>query len=434
MQLYNFFKDRNPNKIYLQTEKAAYTYDDLFEFIDDFEESFLREELSVIALKIEDQALLIFCIWACIYHDQSFILLPSQLNETLEKKLLIEAACFKVITTKEVKKTAPFLIEFITSYQVKEVIPTYGKKALPTIGFISSGTTGTPKLIWNTYEQIQTSLESIHKHNYMPYCAHQHVLISPFLTHSYGFSALLEYSQGNSTIIIPSEASFSGLFRLIAKKEMQSRITAIEAVPYFYKQLLVFKNKIHFSNLIHIGFGGDFVPDTLLKSLREIYLEASFSIRYGISEIPSLIGLNTFTILENNTNSYAILPEYTISIDTANEGEIIVNNTIATGDIGILENNRLKIMDRKSSFIKIKGYKVSPNAIENCILNASSIEDVYVYNKDDKLIANVIPKVSFDKIALTNYLRSKLPLYALPDIIKEVTAIDRTITGKIIRN
>jgi hypothetical protein len=52
----------------------------------------------VIALKIEDQAVLTFCIWACLYYEQFFILLPSKLDEILEKSLLYEAYCFKAIT------------------------------------------------------------------------------------------------------------------------------------------------------------------------------------------------------------------------------------------------------------------------------------------------------------------------------------------------
>lgn len=433
MLLYNFLANRKPDAIYLQTDKAAYTYAEWFSFVNDFEKQFLANTNEIIALKIKDQALLAFCNWSCIIHRKTFVLLPFEIDRNLEESLLLEASCTLVITPKEHVSSA-FTVNDLTSYRIKEQTATAEQPNLAKIGFVSSGTTGIPKLIWNTHQQIGVSLESIRMNDCMPYCNDQHVLISPFLTHSYGFSALLEYTQGNSTIYIPSEATFAGIFRLMAKKEVQSKITAIEGVPYFYKQLLVFKKKIHFSNLKHIGFGGDFVHDSLLKSLREVYLDVSFSVRYGVSEIPSVIGLNTFTRLEDNTNSYTILPIY--NIDSTDE--IMIQNMydtteIATGDIGFMETGRLCIVDRKASFLKVKGYKVSPNHIEKVCLDAEMIQDVQVFTKNDALIAHIIPLENYDKVALKNYLRSHLPTYALPDSIKEVKTIERTNTGKIIR-
>jgi acyl-coenzyme A synthetase/AMP-(fatty) acid ligase len=437
MLLYNFLANRKHDAIYLKTEKAAYTYAELFSFVHDFEKIFLKDTNEIIALKIKDQALLVFCSWACIMHQKSFVLLPFQIDSNLEESLLTEASCNLLITSKE-KLSESFGVEDLTSQHIKEKTEEKEQPYISKVGFISSGTTGKPKLIWNTSQQLGTSLETTREHEFMPYTKAQHVLISPFLTHSYGFSALLEYTQGNSTILIPSEASFAGIFRLMAKKKIQSQITAIEGVPYFYKQLLVFKKKIHFSNLKHIGFGGDFVHDSLLKSLREVYQNVSFSVRYGISEIPSVIGLNRFTSLENNTNSYALLPLYAIQIATENDNEILVNYTddstqIATGDIGSLENNQLIIIDRKASFLKVKGYRILPNYIEKTILASEMIQEVQVFAKNDSLTAHIIPHKNYQKTELINYLRSKLPNYALPNSIKEVETIERTSTGKIRR-
>ncbi|MBC8757662.1 acyl--CoA ligase [Kordia sp. YSTF-M3] len=438
MNLYDLLTNRKPTETYLQTESASYTFAELFQFVDDFEKEFFDESDQIIALKIKNQALLVFCIWSCIKHKKSFVLLPFQLDATLEESLLREASCRFVITMKEEKVGASFSVNDLTSYQTKGQSENHQTIEKASIGFISSGTTGKPKLIWNTFQQVEKSLDAIRSHDFMPYCNEQQVLISPFLTHSYGFSALLEYTLGNSTIIIPSEASFTSVFHLINNKKIQVLATAIEGVSYFYKQLLVFKKKIHFSNLQHIGFGGDFVHDSLLKSLCEIYNDVSFSVRYGVSEIPSVIGLNRFTSLENNTKSYTILPLYAIQIATENDDEILVNYTddstqIATGDIGVFENNQLTIIDRKASFLKVKGYKISPNFVEKTILDFEMIQEVQVFAKNDSLIAHIIPHKNYQKTELINYLRSKLPNYALPNSIKEVETIERTSTGKIRR-
>ena len=433
MFLQNFITNKNPNAVYLHTEKAAYTYADMSAFVVSFAQTFLEDTNEVVALKVNDQALLAGCIWACLQHEQSFVLLPFQIDSALEKRQLSEALCTVVITSKE-SLSEELDIHNLTSYRIKENSEKLKNESVPKIGFVSSGTTGMPKLIWNTFAQLQASLDCISQEQLMPYCEQQHVLLTPFLTHSYGFSALLEYTLGNSTIYLPSEASFAGLFRLLAKKDIQAKITAVEGVPYLYSQLLVLQKKIRFPNVQHLGFGGDFVHDTLLQALHNLYPKASYSVRYGISEIPSVIALNTFDTTEKNTHSYKILPCYSITIDE----EIVVHSKelftpIYTGDVGYVKNDRLHIEGRYTSFIKVKGYKVSPNFVENALLNSQMIQEARVFLKNDTLIADVISTEKVDKVALKTYLRSQLPPYAVPDMIKEVESIRRTNTGKISR-
>ncbi|WP_046745902.1 AMP-binding protein [Kordia zhangzhouensis] len=433
MQLQTLLQHKNPNVVYLHTEKAAYTYADMSAFVVSFTQTFLEDTNEVIALKINDQALLMGCIWACIQHAQSFVVLPFQTTPVLEKALLSEALCDLVVTSKEIL-FEKLDVRNLTTYHIKVQTERPKRKHISKIGFVSSGTTGTPKLIWNTFAQFETSLECISKEQLMPYCKQQHVLLTPFLTHSYGFSAMLEYTLGNSIIYLPSEASFAGLFRLLAKKEIQAKITAVEGVPYLYSQLLVLQQKIRFPNVQHLGFGGEFVHDVLLQTLHDLYPKASYAIRYGISEIPSVIALNTFTTLEENTHSYEILPCYSITIDE----EMVVHSKelftpIYTGDVGYVKNDRLHIEGRYSSFIKVKGYKVSPTYVENALLNSQMTQEAHVFLKNDTLIAYVISTEKVDKVALKTYLRNQLPPYAVPDIIKEVESISRTSTGKINR-
>jgi acyl-coenzyme A synthetase/AMP-(fatty) acid ligase len=127
----------------------------------------------IITLKIQNQALLIFCVWACIKHEKSFVLLPFQLDATLEVTLLQEASCSFIITTKNEKIDTAFSVKDLTSYQIKNRSEKHQITQKKSIGFISSGTTGKPKLIWNTFQQFEKSLEAIRTHNFMPYCKEQ---------------------------------------------------------------------------------------------------------------------------------------------------------------------------------------------------------------------------------------------------------------------
>ena len=442
MRLYDVLAKRANAKLpYILTADSTYSQEVIETYIHHIETRFILQHKGAITLKIADQFLLVCVIWACIKNDKSFILLPEKIGEVQENSLMKQALSTCILTNKNPVslKEKPAIDNLVL--KERNTQKTVVKKE-PSIAFISSGTTGTPKLIWVSYKQCTIALQAINEHTFMPYTTNAIVLISPLLTHSYGFSCLLEYTMNNATLVLPRQGSMLGLFRLITKKELQRVITTIEGVPYFYKQLQVLKDKIKFRALLHLGFGGDFVEDTLIKFFKKHYPIITFSIRYGISEIPSVISLITFSKPECQDMYGMVLPIYEIEIETKEnkkEGEVIVHakkdfsTAIDTGDIGLLKTGKLKIVGRKTSFVKVKGYKISYIHIEDAIRSAKFVSDVKVTVKDDRITSYIIPKEGYDKGDIEVYLQAKLPPYAMPDAIIKVTEIERTITGKIIR-
>jgi long-chain acyl-CoA synthetase len=75
--------------------------------------------------------------------------------------------------------------------------------------------------------------------------------------------------------------------------------------------------------------------------------------------------------------------------------EIIKNNWIYTGDIGIYENGFLKITDRKKELFKISGGKyVAPLPIENKIKESPFIEQIMVLGANEKYVgALIVPSI-----------------------------------------
>ncbi len=446
MELYDVLLKRiDANQPYLGIGNTTYSQTEIEKYIHCIEEKFLILNKDVITLKIEDQFLLICAIWACIKSKKSFVLLPDKIEKKQENKLMQQALSNSKLTliTKIDLNKEPSINDLII--EQKEVnLPTKITERKTSIAFISSGTTGAPKLIWVSYLQCIHSLQAIHESSFMPYTKNAHVLLSPLITHSYGFSCLLEYTMNNASIVIPRQASMLGVFNLITKKEVQLSITTIEGVPYFYKQLQVLKNKIKFKNLSHIGFGGDFVTHILVTFFKKYYSNLTFSIRYGISEIPSIISLEKFKDPSIQDGLGDILSIYDVKIRRTGkgkkEGEIMVHykddisNTITTEDLGLLKNRKLKILGRKSSFIKVKGYRISCIQIEEAIKNSKTVDDVKVSTENDRIAAYIVPKeIPFKKNDLKKYLNTQLPYYSIPDTINEVVEIKRTITGKIIR-
>ena len=102
-----------------------------------------------------------------------------------------------------------------------------------------------------------------------------------------------------------------------------------------------------------------------------------------------------------------------------------------TGDLGCYNNGQLIFMGRKDSQIKHMGHRIEITEIILCANTMDGVESSScIYDKDaSKIILfyqGVVPEKN-----LYDYLRSKLPRYMLPGLLKRLDAFPKTRTGKI---
>jgi len=108
-----------------------------------------------------------------------------------------------------------------------------------------------------------------------------------------------------------------------------------------------------------------------------------------------------------------------------------------TGDKGrLLKDNNLEFLGRNSEIVKIRGNRVNPGEIENCLLKFHGINDVVVMPKVDSennnyLVAYIIPVGPFNSQKYRDYLIDKLPEYMVPNIWMGLESFPLTINGKI---
>ncbi|MEN8220423.1 MAG: class I adenylate-forming enzyme family protein, partial [Pseudomonadota bacterium] len=245
---------------------------------------------------------------------------------------------------------------------------------------------------------------------------------------------------------------------------------AIEAVPYFYAQLSKLSGLRRggqpqgiaptkwLPKLQHIGYGGGALVPAVFERLRVAYPVQTCSLRYGMTETPSVVSQKIFVSNDDEdwTSSGTVLPLYDLRIvdETGTialpgeVGEIYLkgdclalpdNNNrtdfFATGDLGYVDNHHeLHVVGRKSVYLENRGFRISPEYVESVAGLHEAVHDCQALNFNSSLWLNVVPIVSaLSANELLSFLSERLPGYAVPDQIKFVETIERTSSGKIRR-
>lgn len=112
----------------------------------------------------------------------------------------------------------------------------------------------------------------------------------------------------------------------------------------------------------------------------------------------------------------------------------------ATGDLVCMdEHGDLTFESRRQNFIKIRGYRVSPNEVINCLQQVNWVREVQITNKNNSLIAIVRTDVELSDAdkkrelvqKLRTHVQQKLPAYMLPQGIYLCNDFPLTPNGKV---
>ena len=406
---------------------------------------------NAVVLNFKDQQKLLISFWACTALEIDIILVPEiaiNLEELLVSDYKLEA---DLMLTDFVEGKACCDIEMNTKPSSSgSIVPGVITRPKANIFFFTSGTTGKSKFIKTSYYQMTRAIKCIQEHQLMPYTVLQKVLLTVPLFHSYGLSAAIEYTQGGSHLFIPKSKDHISPLQALLSKFVGEQITAIEGVPYFYKQMAVMMSRLKLPCLKHIGMGGDSVSLELLKKMNDYNHSLSYSVRYGVTEIPSVISLNLFHYHDDISIRVLgkVLPIYQVALHSEDgalnetEGEMVVDfllypdlpGRISTGDLVELHNGSYIFKSRKI-FLKYKGYKINPLEVEEYLNTHECVDDSRVYLNNDILTADLV--VSQERMPdpkeIRNYLLSRVNAYLVPDQYNIVESIKRTKTGKVIR-
>jgi o-succinylbenzoate---CoA ligase len=227
--------------------------------------------------------------------------------------------------------------------------------------------------------------------------------------------------------------------------------------------LMVLLRSVIYATTAVIGAGGDvfrgdvtlasMVPTQLARltgppppSLRAVLLggaapdrrvlEAGWPVArtYGLTEACSSV-----TIGEIGDTETSGLPIPGVSVSIAPDGEIVVNGTLHTGDLGRLDDRgRLIVIGRKADTIVSGGENVAPAEVEAVLLEHPAVLDAGVFARPhpewgEAVTARVVLRDDATEHELREFVGARLARFKVPKTIEVADALPRTPTGKLLR-
>lgn len=446
------------NMTYQQMEKTAFCLGQTLQ-------ARLDPQRLVVGVSIGSGTAVLQLVWACLSAGICLAFLPPVPDPEQIALFMAQIGAELLVTDVRELKMLPGSISFEALQEAAPLIhfsPSAHRPDTPAFIFQTSGTTGAAKWIQVTHEQYLTAIAGMHRVGSLAHAANQTVYITPPLSHSYGLSSLLEYSTAGAAVVLPAAGSTLGAVGDLMQDRFNPLVTALEGVPHFYAQLARLIKRIHLPNLQHVGFGGGALDQEAVRQIQLVYPELSYSVRYGLTETPSVVSHKLFAppYVEDWQSSGKVLPIYTLhivgedgepvpagqvgeihiqgeSLAWPYYGETAVSDFFPTGDIGYIDANtqELHIVGRKSAFLKVRGYRLSPEHIESVIGSYAGVVDCRVSSTETGILAEVVPAdETVAEQTLLAHLAKKLPSYAIPETITFVPVIPRTHSGKIKRH
>ncbi len=379
-----------------------------------------------------------------------------------------------VIYPSDLKKAGPYLDQTIHDYQIHYIYD--GQFQRTTVAeqshwakkshlvMFSSGTTGLPKGIPLGLEHIQNRIHAFQN----KYSEHvQHAL--NFLPTSFGHGLIantLFPLASSRTLVLTQKFDITVALQL-ADLIDRHKITYFSSVPSVWN--LLDKTKApapQNRSLKQVHCASAFLHEgTFQFACQWISPSAEFIINYGLTECGSWV---TSTGNLNGCKSYksgyvgsAIDCEITVdSTEADGSGEVMIKSSsipehyinpglaqnpimtqgyLKTGDIGYSVNDQIYLVGRKSEFINVGGYKVSPHIIESTALRFKGILAAAAISRPHPILGEQIALIIetsnsvFNIDELRTFLSSELTEHLVPKIIETIHQMPLLSNGKINR-
>lgn len=278
-------------------------------------------------------------------------------------------------------------------------------------------------------------------------------------------NGMLMFSSGVKSVLITNPRDMKGFVKELSKH----KFTIITGVNTLFNGLLNnpdFKN-LDFSSLKGAVGGGMAVQDVVAKRWEEVTGKPLVE-GYGLSETSPVLCCNPLhgkhrlgtiglpmpstevAIFDDNGNQ---LPQGETGEICArgpqvmsgywrkdNEGVFFHNEWFRTGDIGKMdEDGYFKIVDRKKDMIKVSGFNVFPNEIENVIAGHPKVLEVAAIGVPDAKSGEVIKvfivkkEQSLSETELKQFFHENFTNYKVPKHIEFRAELPKTNVGKILR-
>jgi long-chain acyl-CoA synthetase len=328
----------------------------------------------------------------------------------------------------------------------------------------TSGTTGQPKGAMLTHGNFLHNVASCAECLEISADDRMVVVLPQFHSFMFTVGTLLPLLSGAGIVLLKSLHPFKNVLVEIIKRKG----TILPAVPPLYRSLVQAKEIPPLPLRLCIS-GGAPLP---VETLREFQNRFEYPLveGYGPTESSPVATVNPLRGTRKPGSVGVPIPNVELSIRNDDGGEFPVGETgelcirggnvmrgywnqpeetgktirdgwLYTGDIGHQdEDNFFYITDRKKDMLLVNGINVYPREIEEVIYQYPGVKEAAVIGltdprKGEQPIAYISPAddATVENAELLAFIRSKLADYKIPREIRQLEALPRNATGKILK-
>lgn len=350
------------------------------------------------------------------------------------------------------------------------------------LGLFTSGSTGLPKLVWQTVANLARAVKVSPRHAEAVWA----FAYNP--THVAGIQVYLQALANGCPVVDVYGLDRAGVLAAIGRHG----VTHISATPSFYRLLLPVDKTL--PGVCSVTLGGESSDAALLERLRPLFPSARFHNVYASTEAGTLLtadgdifsiaaGLEKLVVLRdgkihvhrsllgefeatakptpvtgNQLSVIGISPTENASQPITNIQQPITTSSLRdddwydTGDVVEIvstEPLRFRIVARERDWVNVGGSKVNPHEVEAVLGEHPGIKQVRVFGRKNSVMGNILcaeielPKVDdgrqstdgslVTEAALREFAAARLQPFKVPRLIRFVENIAQTRTGKISR-
>lgn len=483
MLIYNQVK-KNPEKIALVCGKRKMTYREVDLYSNIIANRLIEKQVkkgAIIGILMESCNEMIIGMLGIWKVGAAYLPLDHFLPEDRIEYMIKDSKTSLIITQKKLKEKYKFLIpcmeiEEINTEEINLEQSTYNTNILlkgNDLAYViyTSGTTGNPKGVMIEHGSLSNFVHSMLE--IIPFSKNKSILCVTTMSFDiFVFETWVSLSNGMSIVIAKEEEKKSPkkLYNLVYSELIDMIQTTSSRLQMILNDN---KNKYFLKDIKVICVGGEVFTENLLIELKKITKAKIFNM-YGPTEttvwstVKDLTHNSKITIGKpiRNTDVYIldenrhlqprqVVGELFIGGNGLARGywnqheltrEKFMNNPFrigekmyATGDLARINHyGELEIIGRKDNQVKVRGYRIELEEIENAIIKYTCIKETAVIVKEDNqgyssIYAYFATNMDILIQDLRKFLRNVLPDYMIPSYFIRVDSLPYTSNGKLNR-
>lgn len=335
----------------------------------------------------------------------------------------------------------------------------------PALIMCTSGTTGTPKGVMLSQQNILSNLRDVL--SYFSLCGQDRILIARPLYHCAVLNGEFLAALCSGADICFYSGEFNPLFLL--QRIQKYQITVMGGTPTLFQLMGYYiKNKETVASLKKLVVSGECLSQSVAQRIREIYSGAQIYHVYGLTEASPRVAFLAPELFDEIPHKISTpLSSVKIRVADANghevpageHGELLVkgpnvmqgyykNETLTqkvlaggwlhTGDIAVKdEQGRIEICGRKDDMIIRAGVNIYPAEIERALLEDPRTEQVLAYgvagrDRITRIAVKIKGRFSQEE-EVHEMCRERLPEYLRPGLVELVKEFEHSGSGKLVR-